>query len=81
MLLWNEFREKGRVYWRVQIRSRMLESAQNWTTVNVVKQMVEIVGLVRELSVVQKDILQVLTLLCFRCNPNRRFLSCVSCAI
>ena len=81
MLLWNEFLEKGRVNWRVQIRNRMLEFAQNWTTVNVVKQMVKIVELVREPSVVQKDILQALTLLCFRCNSNRRFLSCVSRAI
>ena len=65
VLLWNEFREKGRVNWRVQIRDRMLEFAQNWTTVNVVKQMVEIVGLVREPSAVQKDILQALLSLGF----------------
>ena len=81
VLLWDEFREKGRVNWCVQIRDRMLESAQNWITVNVVKNMVIIVGLVRKTSVVQKDVLQALASLCFRCNSNRRSLSCVSRAI
>ena len=76
VLLGNEFQEKGRVNWRVQIRSRMLEFAQNWTTVNIVKQMVIILGLIREPSVVQKDILQTLTPLFFWCNSNRCVLSC-----
>ena len=81
VLLWNEFQEKGRVNWRIHIRDKMLEFAQNWTTVNVMKQMVKIIGLVREPSVIQKDVLQALKLLCFRCNSNRRFLSCISRAI
>jgi hypothetical protein len=76
MFLWNEFRVKGRVNWRVQIRSRMLKSAQNWTAINIVKQMVVVIGLVWEPSVIQKDILQPLSAFCFWCNLNRRSLSC-----
>ena len=81
MLLGNELQEKGRVNWRVQIWSWMLESVQNWTTVDIVKQMVIIFGLIREPSVIQKDILQALTPLCFWCNPNRRVLFYVDRAI
>ena len=81
VLLRYEFQEKGRVNWRVQIRDRMLEFVQNWTTVNVVKHMVIIVGLVRKTSVVQKDVLLALMSLCFRCNSNGCSLSCVSRAI
>ena len=81
VLLWIEFQEKGRVNWRVQIPDRMLEFAQDWTTVDVVKHMVIFIGLVRKTPVVQKDILQALTSLCFRCNLNGRSLSCASRAI
>ena len=82
MLLRYEFREKGRVNWRVQIWDRMLEFAQNWTTVeDVMKHMVIIVGLARKPLVIQKDIFQALIMLCFRCNSNGCSLSCVSRAI
>ena len=47
----------------MQIQDRMLELAQNWTTANVMKHMVIIVGLVMKPSVIQKDILQALALL------------------
>ncbi len=81
VFLWSEFQEKGRVNRHVHIRDRMLEFAQNWTAIDVMKNMVVIVGLVREPSVIQKDVLQALTSLRFWCNSNRRSLSCVGCAI
>ena len=70
MLLGDEFREKGRVDWRVQIWSWVLESAQYRSAIDIVKQMVLIVGLIRELSVIQKDILQTLTPFCLLVQPG-----------
>ena len=48
----------------------MLELVQNWTTINVMKHMVVIVGLVRKPLVIQKEILHALGLLEFWCNLN-----------
>ena len=64
----------------MQIWYRMLELVQNRTSVNIMKHMVIIVGLVRKLPVIQKDILQALALLGLWCNPNWRSLFCWSCA-
>ena len=81
VLLKYEFQEEGRVNWRGQIRNKMLEFVQKRTTVNVMKHMVIIVGLVRKPLVIQKDVLQALALLWFWCNLNGSSLSCVSPAI
>ena len=65
VLLRYEFRVKFGVNWRVQIRYRMLELAQDWTAINVMKHMVVIVGLVRKPLVIQKDICKRLHCLAF----------------
>ena len=59
----------------------MLELAQNGTSINIMQHMVVIVGLVREPSVIQKNIMQALTPLAFWCSSNRRHLVCMCCAM